>query len=140
MLFGSKKSSLREQDYALKDTFFLFHFKVQSLLKSKKQLLEKIKCPFEVSLRFSKLFVFWNGLRHYCKDENLLHLITSLWISVSFNPFRRFLLSLPEVLLKFFGIQVYCFCLFFVRQFSSFSLSDQKMKPESVYPMKLKIM
>ena len=29
--FGSKKSCLREQDKALKDTFFLFHFKVQSL-------------------------------------------------------------------------------------------------------------
>ena len=29
--FGGKKSSLREQDKALKDTFFLFNFKVQSL-------------------------------------------------------------------------------------------------------------
>ena len=29
---AGKKSSMREQDHALKDTFFQIHFKVQSLL------------------------------------------------------------------------------------------------------------
>ena len=42
--FGSKKSSLREQDLALNDTFFLFHFKVQSL-----EVLKTVFYKFKMS-------------------------------------------------------------------------------------------
>ena len=40
--FGSKKSSLREQDWALKDSLFLIHLKVQSL-EALKAVIKKSK-------------------------------------------------------------------------------------------------
>ena len=139
MLFGSKKSSLREQDYALKDTFFLFHFKVQSLkvLKTviRKNLMSlRSKFAFFEVVRFLKRA---SALLRGWKSSASNHLFMNFCL---FQPIQKISSVIARSFIEVFWIQVYCFCLFFVRQFSSFPLSDQMMKPESVYPMKLKIM